>query len=115
MRVALGTSDTKFSAALNPERRVSVTGDVKAGAPYLTQIGAFDVELAMEGFILLARPAGARPHAVSRTGPSSLYRRCPARAARTQGRIGLARARCWRGRSGRPLYAAACSPTRRRG
>ncbi len=58
MRVALGTSDTKFSAALSPERRVSVTGDVKAGAPYLTQIGSFDVELAMEGFILLARALG---------------------------------------------------------
>lgn len=55
MRVALGTSDTKFSAALGPERCVSVTGEVKAGAPYLTQIGSFDVELAMEGIILLAR------------------------------------------------------------
>ena len=55
MRVALGTSDTKFSAALGPKRCVSVTGEVKAGAPYLTQIGSFDVELAMEGIILLAR------------------------------------------------------------
>jgi len=59
MRVALGTSETKFSAALNPERRVSVTGEVKAGAPYLTQIGSFDVELGMEGIILLVRPPKA--------------------------------------------------------
>ena len=65
MRVALGTSDTKFSAALGPERCVSVTGEVKAGAPYLTQIGSFDVELAMEGIILLAR---ARPRSPAQRG-----------------------------------------------
>ena len=65
MRVALGTSDTKFSAALGPERCVSVTGEVKAGAPYLTQIGSFDVELAMEGIILLARARPPRSHSTA--------------------------------------------------
>ncbi len=55
LRVALGSSDTRFSAALGSDRRISVTGTVKAGQPYLTRIGTFDVDLALRGNILLVR------------------------------------------------------------
>ena len=55
LRVALGSSDTRFSAALGSDRRISVTGAVKAGQPYLTRIGTFDVDLALRGNILLVR------------------------------------------------------------
>ena len=55
LRVALGSSDTKFSAALGSDKRIAVTGAVKGAEPYLTRIGTFDVDLALRGNILLVR------------------------------------------------------------
>ena len=57
LRVALGSSDTRFSAALGSDRRIAVTGAVKGAQPYLTRIGTFDVDLALRGNILLVRRA----------------------------------------------------------
>jgi D-3-phosphoglycerate dehydrogenase / 2-oxoglutarate reductase len=54
MSVRLGTGATRFSAALTGGQ-ISVSGTVKAGAPYLTKIGAFDVDLGIEGIFLLTR------------------------------------------------------------
>lgn len=48
MTVALGTSNSKFSAAVNSEKDISVSGTVKGGTPYLTAVGSFDVDLAVE-------------------------------------------------------------------
>ena len=48
MTVALGTSKSKFSAAVNSENDISVSGTVKGGTPYLTAVGSFDVDLAVE-------------------------------------------------------------------
>lgn len=48
MTVALGTSNSKFSAALNSKGDISVSGTVKGGAPFLTSIGNFDVDLVIE-------------------------------------------------------------------
>ncbi|KAL0041571.1 hypothetical protein WJX79_007886 [Trebouxia sp. C0005] len=53
MTVALGTSNSKFSAALNSKGDISVSGTVKGGAPFLTSIGNFDVDLVIEGTVLL--------------------------------------------------------------
>eukprot|EP00884_Botryococcus_braunii_P004547 jgi/Botrbrau1/14093/Bobra.182_3s0039.1 len=55
MRVRLSTSNTRFSAALSKEGQISVTGAVKGRSPFLTAVGEFDVELAMEGIVLLVR------------------------------------------------------------
>ena len=48
MTVALGTSNSKFSAALNSEGDIAVSGTVKGGAPFLTSVGNFDVDLVIE-------------------------------------------------------------------
>ena len=48
MTVALGTSKSKFSAAVNSGNDISVSGTVKGGTPYLTAVGSFDVDLAVE-------------------------------------------------------------------
>ena len=48
MTVSLGTSKSKFSAALNSDSDISVSGTVKGGTPYLTAVGNFDVDLAIE-------------------------------------------------------------------
>lgn len=53
MTVALGTSNSKFSAALNSQGDISVSGTVKGGAPFLTSVGNFDVDLVIEGTVLL--------------------------------------------------------------
>lgn len=54
MTVRLGTGATRFSASLSGGQ-ISVSGTVKAGAPYLTKIGDFDVDLGIEGIFLLTR------------------------------------------------------------
>ena len=56
LRIALGSSDTCFSAAIGKDKRISVMGAVKGFAPYLTRIGTFDVDLSLDGIILLVRP-----------------------------------------------------------
>ena len=53
LKVSLGTSDTKFSAALGTDRRISVAGTVKGSQSYLTRVGTFDVDLSLQGIILL--------------------------------------------------------------
>ena len=53
LKVSLGTSDTKFSAALGTDRRISVAGAVKGSQSYLTRVGTFDVDLSLQGIILL--------------------------------------------------------------
>ncbi|KAK9845562.1 hypothetical protein WJX84_010894 [Apatococcus fuscideae] len=55
MAVSLGTGSSKFSAALDYRQRVSVAGTVKDNHPYLIRIGIFDVDLALEGTVLLCR------------------------------------------------------------
>ena len=53
LKVSLGTSDTKFSAALGADKRISVAGTVKGSQSYLTRVGTFDVDLSLQGIILL--------------------------------------------------------------
>lgn len=55
LKVSLGTSDTKFSAALGNDKRISVAGAVKGSQSYLTRVGTFDVDLSLSGIILLVR------------------------------------------------------------
>lgn len=55
LSVALGTGKSTFSAAVDKTGRIYVEGQVKNGTPYLTKVGGFDVELAMQGSVLLCR------------------------------------------------------------
>jgi hypothetical protein len=55
LSVALGTGKATFSAAVDKTGRIYVEGQVKNGTPYLTKVGGFDVELAMQGSVLLCR------------------------------------------------------------
>ena len=54
--VALGSSASKFSSAKDEAGRIAVAGTVKSGdLPFMTRIGTFDVDVALEGEILLVR------------------------------------------------------------
>lgn len=56
LSVALGTSATKFSAAVDEAGRIFVAGAVRAGgAPHLTKIGTFDADLSLYGSVILCR------------------------------------------------------------
>eukprot|EP00882_Tetradesmus_deserticola_P003397 GHRQ01003593.1.p1 GENE.GHRQ01003593.1~~GHRQ01003593.1.p1 ORF type:complete len:538 (+),score=268.66 GHRQ01003593.1:261-1874(+) len=55
LSVALGTGKSTFSAAVDKTGRIYVEGTVKNATPYLTKVGGFDVELAMQGSVLLCR------------------------------------------------------------
>jgi len=48
MSVSIGTNASKFSAAVDRTGRIYIEGGVRAGLPFLTKIGGFDVDLAIE-------------------------------------------------------------------
>ena len=45
--MSIGTSTSKFSSAVDGGR-IKVSGAVKSGLPFITRIGSFNVELAIE-------------------------------------------------------------------
>jgi len=55
MSISLKASETKFSGALDKYNRLYMEGAVKYGSPHLTKVGSFDVDLALDGSILLVR------------------------------------------------------------
>lgn len=49
LTVALGSPTSKFSGAIDPAtRKITVSGTVRGGAPFINKIGAYDVDLSME-------------------------------------------------------------------
>lgn len=55
LSVALGTGKSTFSAAVDKTGRIYVEGTVRNNTPYLTKIGGFDVDLSVQGSVLLCR------------------------------------------------------------
>jgi D-3-phosphoglycerate dehydrogenase len=55
MTVSLAAPASRFSAAVDANGRISVEGTARGGRPVLTKIGGFDVDLGVEGSILLCR------------------------------------------------------------
>ncbi len=54
--MSLGTSKTKFSAALSSKSEIAVEGVVKGGKDaFITKVGRFDVDLSVEGIVILVR------------------------------------------------------------
>lgn len=60
-QVAIGSNKSKFSSAVTPAGRIAVAGTVKSGTPFLTRIGAFDVDLAVEVRCMCTRSAHIAP------------------------------------------------------
>lgn len=60
-QVAIGSNKSKFSSAVTPAGRIAVAGTVKSGTPFLTRIGAFDVDLAVEVRCMCTRSAHNAP------------------------------------------------------
>ena len=48
MTVSIVSAGSRFSSALNSTGQISVSGAVKGGKPFLTQIGGFDLDLEAE-------------------------------------------------------------------
>lgn len=57
MEVSVGTTSSRFSSAVDQSiNAIAVGGTVKSGnLPFLTRIGNFDVDIAMEGEVILVR------------------------------------------------------------
>ena len=47
-QVSIGTNKARFSSAVDKSGRITVAGCVKSGAPFLTKIGTFDIDLGIE-------------------------------------------------------------------
>ncbi|KAL1215775.1 D-3-phosphoglycerate dehydrogenase 1 [Cardamine amara subsp. amara] len=53
--VQLGNVESKFASALSESGEVRVEGRVKDGIPHLTKVGSFEVDVTLEGSIILCR------------------------------------------------------------
>ncbi|CAL9222982.1 unnamed protein product [Arabidopsis halleri] len=53
--VQLGNVESKFATALSESGEVKVEGRVKDGIPHLTKVGSFEVDVSLEGSIILCR------------------------------------------------------------
>ncbi|KAG7579207.1 NAD(P)-binding domain superfamily [Arabidopsis thaliana x Arabidopsis arenosa] len=53
--VQLGNVESKFASALSESGEVKVEGRVKDGVPHLTKVGSFEVDVSLEGSIILCR------------------------------------------------------------
>ncbi|KAF2544535.1 hypothetical protein F2Q68_00028907 [Brassica cretica] len=53
--VQLGHVESKFASSLSESGEVKVEGRVKDGVPHLTKVGSFEVDVTLEGSIILCR------------------------------------------------------------
>ncbi|KAJ0247279.1 D-3-phosphoglycerate dehydrogenase 1 [Hirschfeldia incana] len=53
--VQLGNVESKFASSLSESGEVKVEGRVKDGIPHLTKVGSFEVDVTLEGSIILCR------------------------------------------------------------
>ncbi|KAL0660297.1 hypothetical protein Bca4012_080882 [Brassica carinata] len=53
--VKLGNVESKFASSLSESGEVKVEGKVKDGVPHLTKVGSFEVDVTLEGSIILCR------------------------------------------------------------
>ncbi|XP_037487605.1 D-3-phosphoglycerate dehydrogenase 1, chloroplastic-like [Triticum dicoccoides] len=55
IQVQIANVDSKFPSAISDSGLVTVEGRVKDGIPHLTKVGAFEVDVSMEGSLILCR------------------------------------------------------------
>ncbi|KAK7389454.1 hypothetical protein VNO78_24515 [Psophocarpus tetragonolobus] len=55
IQVQISSVDSKFASALSENGLISIDGKVKFGEPHLTCVGSFDVDVSLEGNLILCR------------------------------------------------------------
>ncbi|KAK9061355.1 hypothetical protein SSX86_018536 [Deinandra increscens subsp. villosa] len=55
IQVQIANVESRFASAISESGKVSVEGKVKDGLPHLTKVGAFEVDVSLEGNIILCR------------------------------------------------------------
>ncbi|GAV62290.1 2-Hacid_dh domain-containing protein/ACT domain-containing protein/2-Hacid_dh_C domain-containing protein [Cephalotus follicularis] len=55
IQVRIANVESKFASALSESGEVTVVGRVKDGIPHLTKVGSFEVDVSMEGSLILCR------------------------------------------------------------
>ncbi|KAI5061528.1 hypothetical protein GOP47_0024033 [Adiantum capillus-veneris] len=55
MEVKIAHAESKFSSALSDTGDITLEGKVKGGIPYLSRVGNFDVDISLEGSVILSR------------------------------------------------------------
>uniref|UniRef100_A0ACD5UFQ1 Uncharacterized protein n=1 Tax=Avena sativa TaxID=4498 RepID=A0ACD5UFQ1_AVESA len=55
IQVQIANVESKFPSAISETGEITVEGKVKDGVPHLTKVGAFEVDVSMEGSLILCR------------------------------------------------------------
>ncbi|KAM0857275.1 hypothetical protein ACQ4PT_048550 [Festuca glaucescens] len=55
IQVQIANVESKFPSAISETGEITVVGKVKDGVPHLTKVGAFEVDVSMEGSLILCR------------------------------------------------------------
>ncbi|XP_060176020.1 D-3-phosphoglycerate dehydrogenase 1, chloroplastic-like [Lycium barbarum] len=55
IQVQISSVDSKFASALSDSGEIRVEGRVKDGIPHLTKVGSFEVDVSLEGSLILCR------------------------------------------------------------
>lgn len=55
IQVQIANVESRFASAISESGEVTVEGKVKDGVPHLTKVGAFEVDVSLEGNIILCR------------------------------------------------------------
>ncbi|CAM0902061.1 unnamed protein product [Alopecurus aequalis] len=55
IKVQIAHVESKFPSAISESGEITVEGKVKDGVPHLTKVGAFEVDVSMEGSLILCR------------------------------------------------------------
>lgn len=54
-QVQIANVESKFASAISESGEVKVEGKVKDGVPHLTKVGSFEVDVSLEGSLILCR------------------------------------------------------------
>ncbi|KAH7293618.1 hypothetical protein KP509_28G033400 [Ceratopteris richardii] len=55
MEVKIAYAESKFASALSDTGEITLEGKVKDGTPYLSRVGNFDVDISLDGSVILSR------------------------------------------------------------
>ncbi|CAJ1970683.1 unnamed protein product [Sphenostylis stenocarpa] len=67
IQVQISSVDSKFASAVSEGGHISIDGKVKFGEPHLTCVGSFDVDVSLEGNLILCRQVD-QPGMIGRVG-----------------------------------------------
>ncbi|KAL9231740.1 hypothetical protein vseg_006928 [Gypsophila vaccaria] len=67
IQVQIANVESKFASAISETGEISLQGRVKDGVPHLTKVGSFEVDVSLEGSIILCRQVD-QPGMIGRVG-----------------------------------------------